>query len=530
MNTRRWLLALIIPFLAGCSLLVVPLPFESPTASAGIAEDPAAGDPVNDALADPGLTISPLTVSPTEGGADASYSVVLDAAPTAEVVVTPSAGSEVTLGPTELTFTVDTWDTPQSVTVAAVDDSDTEGNHAETVTHSVTSTDPDYDGLAVADVTVSIVDNDAPGVSLTATSLSVDEAGPTSGSYDVVLTVAPSADVTVAISAGTQVAVTPTSLTFTTADWDTPQTVSVTAVDDLVFEAAHSDTVSSAVTSADTDYDGISVADVSVSISDDEVPLKIYALSGTQLFRYDDMAGSNAITYDGAAGTAFTNSINDLFVDNTHIYLADQNGDRVYRFEDMIGANQTEYAGITDPYGVSVYAGQIYTTALSGPLYRYDDMAGTGQVTYDGNAGNAFTQSNDVTVTANGIYLLAFDRKRLYRFDDMTGLNQEEYDAGGAFVNPRNVAVDSLGRIYVTDLTNGLLYRFDDMTGTNLVTYDGGAGTPFGNPAGLAIDSFDRIYVSDNSTNLIYRFDDMTGTNQVELPLTGVSEVFVFVP
>lgn len=369
-----------------------------------------------------------------------------------------------------------------------------------------------------------------PGVTVTPTNLSATEGGAT-GSYTVVLDTAPANDVVVTLTGGGQISVSPTPLTFTTANWDTPQTVTVTGLDDVVFEGAHNDTIASAVSSADADYDSIPVADVSVSISDDEVPLKIYALSGTQLFRYDDMAGSNQVIYDGGAGTPFTNSINDLFVDNSHIYVADQNGDTVYRFDDMSGTNQVEYtAGISDPYGVSVFGGQIYTSSIVGPLYRYEDMTGTGQVTYDGNAGNSFTQSNDVTVGTTGIYVLAFDNKLLYRFDDMIGTNQEEYDAGGTFVNPRNVAVDSLGRIYVTDLTNGLLYRFDDMTGTNQVTYDGVAGTAFGNPAGLAIDSLDRIYVSDNNTDRIYRFDDMSGTNQVELPLTGVSEVFVFVP
>lgn len=368
-----------------------------------------------------------------------------------------------------------------------------------------------------------------PGVTVTPTSVSATEGGAT-GSYTVVLDTAPANDVVVSLTGGGQISVSPAALTFTTANWDTPQTVTVTGIDDVVFETAHNDTITSAVTSVDADYDSIAVAAVSVSISDDEVPLKIYALSGTQLFRYDDMAGSNQVSYDGGAGTPFTNSINDLYVDSTHIYVADQNGDAVYRFDDMSGTNQLEYTGITDPYGVSVFGGQIYTVSIVGPLYRYDDMTGAGQVTYDGNAGNSFTQSNDVTVGTTGIYVLAFDSKRLYRFDDMTGTAQEEYDAGATFTNPRNVAVDSLGRIYVTDLTNGLLYRFDDMTGTNQVTYDGGAGTTFGNPAGLAIDSLDRIYVSDNNTDRIYRFDDMSGTNQVELPLTGVSEVFVFVP
>ena len=286
MKTRRWLLALILPFLAGCSLLVIPLPFESPSESAEPVEDGApaqdpAEDPATDDAPAPGVTVSPLSVSATEGGADESYSVVLDAAPTADVVVTPTAGSQVILGPTELTFTADTWDTPQSVTVAAVDDGDTEGNHNDTVTHSVSSSDTGYDGLAVSDVSVTIVDNDAPGVSVTPTSLSVDEAGPTSDSYDVVLTVAPTADVDVTVSvAGGEVSVAPASLTFTTANWDTAQTVTVTAVDDADSEGNHNDTVTHSVNSSDTGYDGLAVSDVSVSVADNDPAAVTYDANG----------------------------------------------------------------------------------------------------------------------------------------------------------------------------------------------------------------------------------------------------------
>jgi len=61
---------------------------------------------------------------------------------------------------TILTFTPENWDVPQMVTVSAVDDSVVEGTHTAVITHSAASADAGYNGIVVADVTVSIGDND----------------------------------------------------------------------------------------------------------------------------------------------------------------------------------------------------------------------------------------------------------------------------------------------------------------------------------------------------------------------------------
>lgn len=60
-----------------------------------------------------------------------------------------------------LTFTPQNWNVPQVVTVSAVDDNVFEASpQTGTVTHSADSDDQNYDGIAVADVTATIEDND----------------------------------------------------------------------------------------------------------------------------------------------------------------------------------------------------------------------------------------------------------------------------------------------------------------------------------------------------------------------------------
>lgn len=96
--------------------------------------------------------------------------------------------------------------------------------------------------------------------------------GGTPDAFTFALASAPSATVNVAIStAAGQVTVGPTSLTFTTANWDTPQTITVTAVDDSIEEFVTTDVISFALTSTDADYNGLTVSDVSVTVLDDDV-------------------------------------------------------------------------------------------------------------------------------------------------------------------------------------------------------------------------------------------------------------------
>ena len=79
----------------------------------------------------------------------------------------------------------------------------------------------------------------------------------------------PTANVTVAITPGSQVTVSLPALTFTPANWNVAQTVTVTAVDDAVVEGNHLSPISHATTSTDTLYNNL-VAPLTVNISDND--------------------------------------------------------------------------------------------------------------------------------------------------------------------------------------------------------------------------------------------------------------------
>ncbi|WP_119681650.1 tandem-95 repeat protein [Indioceanicola profundi] len=99
----------------------------------------------------------------TEGSATDTFTVALATQPTADVTVQVATGNQLTaLGPnggsSELVFTSANWNVPQTITVKADDEYETEGPHSDVVTFYTMSTDPDYDGLMPDDLPVAITD------------------------------------------------------------------------------------------------------------------------------------------------------------------------------------------------------------------------------------------------------------------------------------------------------------------------------------------------------------------------------------
>ena len=95
----------------------------------------------------------------------------------------------------------------------------------------------------------------------------VAEGGATD-SYTLVLNSQPSANVTVSVAGDAQVSVAPTTLTFTTANWNVAQTVSVTAINDSIVEGAHTGTITHSASGGG--YTGVSIANVVANISDND--------------------------------------------------------------------------------------------------------------------------------------------------------------------------------------------------------------------------------------------------------------------
>ncbi|HYF33864.1 MAG TPA: DUF1800 family protein, partial [Prosthecobacter sp.] len=136
-----------------------------------------------------------------------------------------------------------------------------------------------YWSAAHSGIPVTILDNDSAAVLATQSggTTAVAEGGATD-TYSLVLAQAPTADVTVqiapvgttAIPPVTQVATDKSSVTFTAANWNVPQVVTVSAVDDATVETDHSSLIYHTVQSTDPAYAGIQMTPLSVAISDND--------------------------------------------------------------------------------------------------------------------------------------------------------------------------------------------------------------------------------------------------------------------
>ena len=215
-----------------------------------------------------GVMVTPLDLTIDEG-ASRGYTVVLTSKPSHDVVVGVNRGGDedVVPQPDSLTFDVSNWDEPQTVTVQALQDPDAVDDNA-TLLHSTTSSDGAYDGLAVSDVSVSVIDDDNVGVIVSPRELTIPEG--TSKTFRVRLASKPSAEVHLALgSNNNDLSPSPASLALGPATWSAVQEVRVSIAqdDDATDEVA---TLTFAATSSDAAYHGIPVPDVSVDITDDD--------------------------------------------------------------------------------------------------------------------------------------------------------------------------------------------------------------------------------------------------------------------
>jgi hypothetical protein len=202
-----------------------------------------------------------------ETGRQAVFAVTLGSRPTANVRIdcTASDPSEGQVSPASVTFTPAGWNVPQTVTVNGIDDLVDDGAVTYRVSGLASSTDAAYQGLAMGDVEVVNNDNgDVAGVAVSpAGGLTTTEWGSTA-TFTVRLDTQPVTDVTIGLSSSDlgEGTVAPASLTFTAGNWATPQTVTLTGIDDQLDDGDEPYTIITAATSSDAKYNHLAVDDV----------------------------------------------------------------------------------------------------------------------------------------------------------------------------------------------------------------------------------------------------------------------------
>tara|TARA_R110000823_G_scaffold284631_1_gene402957 strand:- start:307775 stop:314659 length:6885 start_codon:yes stop_codon:yes gene_type:complete len=271
------------------------------------------------------VTQSDGNTAVSETGTTDEFTVVLSAQPASDVIIDISSGDtgEATVSHASLTFTAANWNAPQTIIVTGVDDALVDGNQNTTVTLSINDagSDDSFDLLADQTIMVTTVDDDTPGFTIVESdgSTEVSETG-TIDNFTVVLNSQPTSDVLIDVSSGDlgEATVSPTSLTFTTANWNTPQTIIVTGVDDALVDGNQTTNITLSINDGSSDdlYDPLADQVVSVITTDNDFPkvnLSVSANAGTE-------AAGTVITVTATASAAVTGDQTvDLAVSGTGI-------------------------------------------------------------------------------------------------------------------------------------------------------------------------------------------------------------------
>jgi M6 family metalloprotease-like protein len=184
-----------------------------------------------------GFSLSKTALSVKENGGTGTFTVVLSSPPQAAVVlaVASSSTDEVTVDPATLTFTADDWNVPQTVTVTGVDDSKVASDSA-TVTASVVVADSDPAWATTPNQTVAItcINDEIVAIVPSTTALTINENGGT-GTFTAALSMRPAGNVVLQVrsSSSGEATASPSTLLFTPDNWDIPQAVLVTGVNDF---------------------------------------------------------------------------------------------------------------------------------------------------------------------------------------------------------------------------------------------------------------------------------------------------------
>ena len=265
--------------------------------------------------------VSSLTV---DEGSTGRIAVKLTSAPSDIVAValsTTSADFRVTSGAT--LFSSTNWDTVQNVTVTPVDDVDGADEIGGTITVLVTSADTKYGGLHMSTIAVTVRDDDSPSLGIIGGSFGFNDFSENGGegSFTVGLSVQPTGgDVTVTITSNRTGVVTvdtdtvttgdQNTLTFTDMTWSTPQTVTVTAVNDDIDNPLDRRIARLTLTSSGADYEGITPHTIAYRVRDDDT--REVVVSDSEITIEEDDSGIYTIVLKSQPTADVTITVHDL--------------------------------------------------------------------------------------------------------------------------------------------------------------------------------------------------------------------------
>jgi sugar lactone lactonase YvrE len=255
--------------------------------------------------------------------------------------------------------------------------------------------------------------------------------------------------------------------------------------------------------------------------------------------------GSSLTVIDGTGGTATFYAPAGVAVDSSgYLYVADSNFQRIRKITpagvvstvagSVIGSvnGAVATARFDTPCGIAVdgsgrlFVAENINSALRTitPAGVVSTLAGSGTYSYlDGTGTGAhFNQPRGVAIDASGNLFVADTSNQRIRKVTSAGVVSTLAGSGApgaadgvgtsaSFNNPYGVAVDATGVVYVADYSNHLIRKItpagvvSTLAGTGTAGSANGTGTnaSFNSPRGLAIDANGAVFVADYGNHLI---------------------------
>lgn len=230
----------------------------------------------------------------------------LKSQPTSDVTLNISSNnsSRISISKPSLTFTASNWNTEQSVKFTAIDDNIYDGDVTVSVNIKSTSADINYNNLS-SGFAITVKDNDTSGIITDITSATITEGQYITRTFK--LKSQPKSNVTLNISSNnnSRLSITPQSLTFTSSNWNTTQSVRFTAIDNSIIDGDTVVSVTVKSVSDDTNYNNLD-SRFAITVKDNDVDNKLGTLmftTSTFAVDYAKESFENLITKDKTANT-----------------------------------------------------------------------------------------------------------------------------------------------------------------------------------------------------------------------------------
>jgi hypothetical protein len=291
----------------------------------------------------------------------------------------------------------------------------------------------------------------------------------------VTLELAPKANVTVPISSSNpqEGTVPAASLTFTPANWNVPQTVTVTGVNDAIYDGNVAYTIiTGAAASADPSYQGMNAADVSVTNNDnDPPPTKFYVVNdATQNLTYEYGAtGALVESYSLNSGnSAPRGAASNVAGDKTWVIDANK---KVYVYNNsglLLGSwTAGTLANNADVQGIATNGSDVWIVdAKSDKVYRYAGAAS--RLSGSQNAASSFSLNNQngnaTDLVTNGVHVWVVNNSstdKVFQYTVSGSLvGSWTITSGGG--SPTGITIDptNVSDIWIVDSNTDRVYQF----------------------------------------------------------------------